>query len=244
MFTDMVGYTALMQQDEALALEYRTRHRDVLEIAHAAYHGEIIQYFGDGTLSIFSSAVEAIEAARYIQTQLRIPPEIPLRIGLHLGDVIQRDDGIIGDGVNVASRIESFAIPGSVLFSDSVFEQVKNQGQFSFKSLGTFHLKNVTRPVDIFALVDDRLIVPKPEALRGKGERRNTSTIQIPRALSSFVGREHELHEVKEFLTEHRLVTLTGPGGIGKTRLAQEIGVLASPLFPEGVYWVDLAAVL
>ena len=86
MFTDIVGYTALMQEDEAVAAKMRSRHRQEFDEQHQLHHGEILQYFGDGTLSIFQSGVEAVQCAIAIQKSLTKEDPVPLRIGLHLGD--------------------------------------------------------------------------------------------------------------------------------------------------------------
>ena len=111
MFTDIVGYTALMQQDEALALELRSIHRQVFEAQHALHQGKILQYYGDGTLSIFDSSIEAIHCALAIQQQLwQYSPQVPVRIGLHSGDIVYSQTEVFGDGVNIASRIENLAI--------------------------------------------------------------------------------------------------------------------------------------
>src|SRR5262245_55483204 len=94
MFTDMEGYTALMQKNEQEALERRNRHRQVFESAMADYGGKIIQYYGDGTLSIFSSAIHAVNAGVAMQLQCRTAPQIPLRIGIHIGDIAVDNDGV------------------------------------------------------------------------------------------------------------------------------------------------------
>jgi class 3 adenylate cyclase len=107
MFTDIVGYTALMQENEQKAKHIRDKHRQVLETSIQQHRGRILQYYGDGTLSIFGSALEAAQSAIEIQKHLRQEPKIPLRIGIHIGDVVYEDDGVYGDGVNVASRIQS-----------------------------------------------------------------------------------------------------------------------------------------
>ena len=120
MFTDMEGYTALMQKNEQAAIERRNRHREVFENAMADHGGNIIQYYGDGTLSIFSSAIHAVNAAVAMQVLFRQTPHVPLRIGIHIGDISFDDSGVYGDGVNIASRIESFAVAGSVFISDKV----------------------------------------------------------------------------------------------------------------------------
>jgi class 3 adenylate cyclase len=145
MFTDMVGFTALMQNDEKLGLQKRSRYKEVLEEQHEAYGGEIIQYFGDGSLSIFSNAVDAVLGAIEIQRELGKPLEVPLRIGIHVGNAVIQPDGIIGDAVNIASRIESFSVPGAILVSDSVQDQIVNQPQIKTVSLGNYRLKNIAR---------------------------------------------------------------------------------------------------
>ena len=107
MFTDIVGYTKLMQKSESEAIKLRNRHREVFESLHESFRGNIIQYYGDGTLSIFDSAGDAVRCAIEIQRQLIKDPVVPLRIGIHLGDILMTDNDIIGDSVNIASRIES-----------------------------------------------------------------------------------------------------------------------------------------
>ena len=243
MFTDMVGYTALMQVNETLARRKRKRHREVLAEFHAKYKGRIIQYFGDGTLSIFRSSVEAVQCAIEIQKQLRAPIEVPLRIGIHTGDIIIEKDNIIGDAVNVASRIESFSVPGAVMISDVVYEQVKNQPQFELQFLGQFQFKNVERPFGIYFLSNDGLIIPLAANLEGKGQRIQASKNYLPKVFTSFLGREKEIAELKGLISNNRLVTLTGPGGMGKTRLSIQVAREMENQFPDGVYWVPLASV-
>ena len=170
MFTDMVGYTRLMQTDEHLAMQLRDRHRDVLRKSVALHNGKIVQYFGDGTLVLFSSSIEALQCALSIQQALAKDPKVPLRIGIHSSDVVYNEEGIYGDGVNVASRIESFSVPGSVLFSGKVMDDVKNHKEFKTQSLGKFQLKNVDDPIGLFALCNTPLVVPNPKDLEGKGE--------------------------------------------------------------------------
>lgn len=98
----MVGFTALMQKDEANANSLKDRHKQVLEYYIPKYQGKILQYYGDGTLSIFSSAIQAVNCAIEIQKEFKKEPEISLRIGLHLGDVVYNEEGVYGDAVNIA----------------------------------------------------------------------------------------------------------------------------------------------
>jgi adenylate cyclase len=168
MFTDMEGYTALMQKNEHMAIERRNRHREVFEKAMADHGGKIIQYYGDGTLSIFTSAIHAVNAGVAMQLLFRKVPQVPLRIGIHIGDITIDDSGVYGDGVNIASRIESFAVAGSVFISDKVFDEIKNQPLINTISMGLFNLKNVLRPVEVIAIANEGLAVPQPIDLKGK----------------------------------------------------------------------------
>ncbi|MCP5046217.1 MAG: guanylate cyclase [bacterium] len=168
MFTDMVGYTALMQEDEQKARSNRDRHRKVLEHLIDENQGSILQYFGDGTLSVFDSAIQALRCALEIQTQLQRAPKIPVRIGLHVGDIVYEESGVYGDAVNVASRIESISVPGGVLFSERVFDDIKNHPEFRSNSLGAFNFKNVKRPIEVYALSNPSLEVPSSSDMKGK----------------------------------------------------------------------------
>ncbi|MBK8553280.1 MAG: adenylate/guanylate cyclase domain-containing protein [Ignavibacteria bacterium] len=114
------SYTALMQQNEQSAKDKRRRLKEVLETSVSAYNGKILQYYGDDALSIFNSAIDGVNCAVEIQQTLQQEPKVEVRIGIHTGDISIEDETIYGDGVNLASRIESLAVPGSVLFQKSV----------------------------------------------------------------------------------------------------------------------------
>jgi len=143
MFTDMVGYTALMQKDDVQARELLQRHRDKITPLIEKHLTEIIQYVGDGTLSIFGSAIEAVNCATEIQRNLVDVKEISLRIGIDVGDVVIDGDEVYGDGVNIASRLEPLSAPGGINISGRVFDDVKNHKDISVESLGKINLKNV-----------------------------------------------------------------------------------------------------
>ena len=180
MFTDMVGYTALMQKDESRAATLRDRHRTVLREGIEAHEGEIVQFYGDGTLSVFPSAVQAVDAAVDVQRRFRLDPPIPVRIGLHIGDIIHDQDGVYGDGVNVAARVQELAVPGSVLISGVIHEELKNHPRLPTRALGDFELKNVQKSLSIHAVTASALVVPSPADLSSSGNRTKKSIAVLP----------------------------------------------------------------
>jgi len=168
MFTDIVGYTAMMQEDEQSAVAITKRYVSVLKQTAFLHGGEILNDYGDGSLCTFSSATEAIRCAMEIQQQLQDEPKVPLRIGLHIGEVFFEDGKIFGDGVNVASRIQSIGVANSILFSSEIGSKLANQPEFRMVSLGRFQFKNVTVPVEVFALTNEGLLVPDKGKIEGK----------------------------------------------------------------------------
>jgi class 3 adenylate cyclase len=175
MFTDIVGYTAQMQQNEENAIKTRDKHRRIFNSITKRHNGRVLQYYGDGTLSIFDSAIEAVKCAIEMQLGFQEEPSIPVRIGIHTGDIIVSKEEIIGDGVNVASRIESLAVPGSVFISDKVYDEIKNQESIETSMLRAFKLKNVEKPVQVYAISNAGLMVPGPEDIEGKVSAESTS---------------------------------------------------------------------
>ncbi len=171
MFADIAGYTATMQEDEALALQLKNKLLRKLETETATHNGRILSFRGDGALCSFSSTIEAVRAAMGVQLEMRKPPVVQLRIGMHTGDVIMDDNDVFGDGVNIASRLESFAVPGSILVSGKVYDDIKNQKDIQTVSLGMFRFKNVKDDTEIFAVSNAGLVTPDKNSLEGKGER-------------------------------------------------------------------------
>tara|TARA_R110000868_G_scaffold378658_6_gene644203 strand:- start:7312 stop:9894 length:2583 start_codon:yes stop_codon:yes gene_type:complete len=157
MFTDIEGYTSLMQSDEKKGIVYRERHREVFNSITKKYNGRILQYYGDGTLSTFSSAIDAVQCGIEMQLAFKEEPKVPIRLGIHTGDIIATDEEIIGDGVNVAARIESMSKPGTVYISDKVYDEVKNQPDLITTSLGVHKLKNVSKPMEVYSVSNHQL---------------------------------------------------------------------------------------
>ncbi len=189
MFTDIFGFTALMETDEADAMQKRDRYKEVLDKFHKQYNGDIIKDMGDGSLSVFTNSVDAVWCAVEIQKELRSPINVPIRIGIHTGNVLFQQGDVMGDAVNIASRIESFALPGAVFISGKLYDEVKNQKNIEVVSAGKFELKNVSIPMEIFAISNDNLVTPKKQALHGKGKqfsekKTSSKTIWISAAIA------------------------------------------------------------
>jgi len=160
MFTDMVGYSSLTQRDEKLALRLLEEHRAVVRPLIAKHNGHEIKTIGDAFLVEFSSALSATSCAIDIQKTLfelaESRPEheaIRLRIGLHVGDVVHRENDVFGDGVNIASRVEPLAEPGGICLSEDVARQIQNKIDYSLVRLGKGELKNINLPVDLYRIV-------------------------------------------------------------------------------------------
>lgn len=243
MFTDIQGYTALMQQDEQKAIQYRDKHRRIFNTATEKYQGKVLQYYGDGTLSIFGSAIDAVQCAIEMQLGFREEPAIPVRIGIHTGDIVFSDEEIIGDSVNVASRVESLAVPGSVFISGKVYDEIKNQPSIQTTRLKAFQLKNVARPVEVYAISNEGLVVPNAEDIRGKTEPGSSSTptareaapespqtgatpflatkLFIPPLRHGAIRRPRLIDRMNQGLNG-KLILISAPPGFGKTTLVSE----------------------
>src|SRR3954454_11881123 len=160
MFTDMVGYSALSQRDDQLALELLEEHRELLRAIFPRFHGMEIKTIGDAFLVEFGSALEAAQCAIEIQRALAkrntdspAAGHINIKIGIHIGDVVHRDGDVYGDGVNIASRIEPLAGAGGVCVSMDVERQTRNALEAKFEKSSTAQLKNIELPMDLFRIV-------------------------------------------------------------------------------------------
>lgn len=181
LFADITGYTAMMQHDEQEALEKLALFKQILETQTTEFQGQIIQYYGDGCLALFNSPSEAVACAQALQNSFQ-QVNLAVRIGIHLGDVVFREGNALGDAVNIASRIESLGVPGAVLLSQSVRQQVKNHPEFQLASLGNFDFKNVDEPMEVFALANEGFPVPKREEMAGKLKSPVVGTALISKA--------------------------------------------------------------
>jgi TolB-like protein/class 3 adenylate cyclase/Flp pilus assembly protein TadD len=214
MFTDMAGYTALMQRDEHQARANRERQRTVLEGEIVAHGGKLLQLYGDGSLSVFRSAIDAVRCAMSIQQALRVEPPISLRIGIHTGDVVHDDEGVFGDGVNVASRVQALAAPGGLLISGKVFDEVKNHPEIRTRSLGAFNLKHVQHPMKVFAITNDGLAVPAESDI-ASGRPTQTKSVAVLPFVNMSTDPENEFFS--DGVTEEIINALTRVNGLKVT---------------------------
>ena len=152
MFTDIVGYTALMAESEQEGLRARERHRQLVRPLVEQYHGVAIEARGDESLSVFPTALDAVNCALAIEDQLQSGAELKLHIGIHLGDVVMREGEVSGDGVNIASRICALSEGGGLRVSGEVRNSIGSQENLDARPLGDHTLKNVPRPVAVFSV--------------------------------------------------------------------------------------------
>src|SRR5258705_9684633 len=147
LFTDIVGYTAMMQHDETQVVALVKHYIAVLKKTVSDHGGRVLNDYGDGSLCIFPSSTEVVKAAIEIQQQLQTEPAVPLRIGLHLGEIFFEEEKVMGDSINVASRIQSLGQTNTILFSKEIADKIKNQTEFKSVSLGKFEFKSVDEPM-------------------------------------------------------------------------------------------------
>src|SRR5688572_10910064 len=176
MFTDIVGYTALMGRDEQKAFDLLEKNRQMQKPIIEQYHGRWIKELGDGVMASFNTVSDAVAASIKIQQTCNATKDFQLRIGMHLGEVVFENDDVFGDGVNIASRIQAIAHPGSIYISEAVHNSIANKKEFIAKFATEEKLKNVKGPVKIYQVLAEGVVhhqmnlgqklKPKPKALQ------------------------------------------------------------------------------
>jgi len=178
MFSDIVGYTTLMGSDEDQAFKVLRKNREIQKSLIEKHQGKWLKEMGDGILSCFQSATDAIQSAKEIQKQAKAEA-IVLRIGIHQGEVVFEDHDVFGDGVNVASRLQEMAEPGTIFISGAVQKEVKNKKHIKTKFMADRSLKNVDEPVKIFKLITEEQDMDSEEFKKKKTTMPNKKSIIV-----------------------------------------------------------------
>ncbi len=241
LFTDIEGSTRLWDADgDAMDTALR-RHDAILEKAVSGAGGAVFKHTGDGMLAAFDSPADAVVAAAHAQRSFNsedLGVAIKVRMAIHTGEASERAGDFFGPALNRASRIVDSAWGGQVLLSASTVSLVRSvlPSDHGLDDLGEHRLKDLGEPERLHQLTGPGLTTDFGP-VRSMGRRPNSLPVQ----LTSFVGREHELAEVIELIGENRIVTLTGVGGVGKTRLAIQAAAESVDVFGDGVWLVELA---
>jgi predicted ATPase/class 3 adenylate cyclase len=231
LFTDIEGSTRRWESDADGMRAALLAHDDVLRTAIEGHGGYLFSHTGDGVVAAFASPGSAVDAAVAAQQKL----ELPVRMGLATGEAELRDGDYFGAVLNRAARVMAAGHGGQILLAESTAVLLSGM---DLLDLGPRRLRDVPTPVGVFQ-VRARGLRAEFLPLRAL----DTSRGNLRRAATSFIGRESEVAEVEAALRAHRLVTLTGVGGVGKTRLATEVAARLGDGFPDGVWFFELAAV-
>jgi predicted ATPase/class 3 adenylate cyclase len=242
LFTDIEGSSRLWETHEAAMRTALADHDRVICQTVEANRGRVFSHMGDGVAAEFPSAIDAVRAAAEIQRQLleadhREIGRLLVRMGLHSGEAEERDGDFFGPTVNRAARIMSAGHGGQIVVSE-VTRRLAEPGGLEFIDLGEHRLRDLGRPETIHQLTARGLSRDFPP-LRTLTEAANNLPVQ----LTSFVGRDEELTHLLRLLGGSRLVTITGVGGVGKTRVALQAAGETAPLHPDGVWLIALAPV-
>ena len=245
LFTDIEGSTRLWEEEPERMRPALARHDAISRAAVESHRGLLVKSTGDGIHAAFDDPLDALAAAVHLQQALIDPATtngVPLRLrcGLHAGVVERRDNDYFGSPVNRAARIMSVAHGGQVLVSQAVVDSVQElPAAVSLRDLGQVRLKDLSTPERVYQVVHPQLRQEFP-ALRSLEATPNN----LPQQATSFIGREKELAELQRLLGGTRLLTLTGSGGCGKTRLCLQVAADSLERFPDGVWLVELAPLL
>jgi predicted ATPase/class 3 adenylate cyclase len=246
-FTDLESSTRLWETFPDAMKDAIERHDAILREAVEASDGRVVKVMGDGVMAVFASAADGVEACLRTQQALRDAPwpetgPLRVRMGMHAGEALERAGDFFGPPVNRAARIMAAAHGGQVLLSEHAAELARHRlpDEAALRDLGEHRLKDLFQREHIFQLVHPDLTSEFPP-LATLSYRPNN----LPTQTSEFLGREAQVAAIRDLLEAEgvRLLTLTGPGGIGKTRLALQAAADQIDRFEDGVYFVDLSTV-
>jgi len=245
LFTDIEGSTKLLRRLEHRYREVIGRHHGILREAIAGGGGIEVDREGDAFFAVFRSSTDALGAAVHAQRSLASVdwPDgqaVRVRMGLHTGEAVLVGDQYMGIDIHLAARIAAAGHGGEVVISENTKDLVEESlpDGVALRDLGRHRLKDIERPIHLWDLVIDGLPSAFPEIKTLEARPTN-----LPPQRTSFIGREREVADVTALLAGARLVTLLGPGGTGKTRLALRVASDHLDRFPDGVFFVDLAPI-
>jgi predicted ATPase/class 3 adenylate cyclase len=245
LFTDIEGSTRLWDEHPEAMRAALARHDEILHEAVTALGGHVVKTTGDGVHAVFASAYDAVAAAVRAQQVLMEEPwddpvTLRVRMGLHSGEVELRDGDYFGSATNSAARLMSAAHGGQLVVSGVTAGLVRGllPPGVELWPLGEHRLRDLAEPISVYQVAAPGLVREFPPLVSLDAFPGN-----LPAQLSSFVGRDVEGADIAELLREHRLVTLTGVGGVGKTRLALQVAGDVLTRFPDGAWLVELAKV-
>lgn len=249
---DASGYSRRMAQDELATVAELDAARQVFRERVAEHGGRIVDTAGDSVLAVFETAAGAVDAAVAIQRQLAYAgtgqpaaAHLRFRIGVHLGDVIEKPDGsVYGHGVNVAARLQALALEGGISVSDSVRNTLGDRAAHRFVDQGQHAVRNIGQPLHAFGLPIERAGAPDSGTAREAPYSAATSVQalgNLPAQLPPLYGRAEDVAALARLLELHRVVSVVGPGGIGKTRAAQAVAHTVRGSYPDGAWLVELA---
>ncbi len=243
--TGIDGSTTLHQRYPDPMLRALELHDDILYAAIQQCSGDPVRHNGDGILARFEHPLDAVHAAvaaltRLLQTDWGPIGQLPIRIGIHTGLSRPRGDDFFGPAMPIVKRLEEAASASQILLSDAALALIGDapaDTSVEFRDLGEHHFKGV-RPLRAYQVVAPGL----PEQFGPLGGKREPVGGNLPANLSSFLGRQTELNTLRELMQTSRILTLVGPGGIGKTRLAIELARERASRFQDGAWLVSLSA--
>jgi predicted ATPase/class 3 adenylate cyclase len=245
LFTDIVGSTRHWEEHpEQMRLELE-RHDELLANAAKAHNGYIFKHVGDALCISFQTAAEALETAVAGQRALSLPVTsdvgpLQVRMAIHSGECHERGGDYFGPAVNRVARLQAVAHGGQILVSQAAYELLRDQrlADIRFRDLGLHKLRDLSRQEHVYQVLSQDLPTEFPSL-----ESLDYFPNNLPAQMTAFIGRTKEIREVQRSLESTRLLTLTGPGGTGKTRLALQVAAETLEYFDDGVYFIPLEAV-
>ena len=244
---DAAGYARLMAIDDRATVDALDAARAVFRRHALATGGRLVDTAGDSVLAVFETAAGAVSCALAVQDALSRQTRRPehrspmlFRIGIHVGDVLEKDDGTVyGDGVNIAARLGDLAKPGGIAVSQTVFSMVARRIDASFEDIGDHRVKNIAHPIRAYSVGSGS---SRASLARHDGSGASPPG-NVPHALPNLFGRDRDVAALVDLVEAHRVVSIVGTGGIGKTCLARAVANALRNRWRDGAWIVDLAPV-